>query len=413
MQTLAKLPTTRPSSERRDLEGRRPQQQRPVGSGHASCGSWGPPPARVKARGALVEMLDCACASCSCVGLVVACAFLGPDAVDDRGPLRGAGQRPLPGRQYAQALAEGHPFQYNPGEAPTTGATSLLHTTILALAHAAGARGEGLIAFAILLGAALYLASLALAVRIGDAARRAARGPAGRRRSWRSAVPWSGASSTAPTSRCSCSWPCGCSTAGWRSRAAAPRAGWRVAGALLALARPEGLPIAGALALAGLWRAPAATRRAAVAVACRWRPGSASLALQRAFTGTWLCDLRRRQVAAAELRARRDARAASQVRRGRDARPAARALPARRRRSASRAARPPSSFRRSPCCWSCCAVARTGARSPGPRACGSRLVAVVFALVGPNVFMGVHFNRYLMWAFPGLLALRRGGPLAS
>ena len=69
--------------------------------------------------------------------------------------------------QYAQAMAEGHPFRYNPGEAPTTGATSLLHTSVLALAHAAGARGEGLVAFAILLGAALYLASLPLAVRIG------------------------------------------------------------------------------------------------------------------------------------------------------------------------------------------------------------------------------------------------------
>ena len=31
------------------------------------------------------------------------------------------------------------------------------------------------------------------------------------------------------------------------------------------------------------------------------------------------------------------------------------------------------------------------------------------ALVGPNVFMGVHFNRYLMWAFPGLLCLMAVG----
>jgi hypothetical protein len=37
------------------------------------------------------------------------------------------------------------------------------------------------------------------------------------------------------------------------------------------------------------------------------------------------------------------------------------------------------------------------------------LVALVFALAGPNVFMGVHFNRYLMWAFPGLLALAAAG----
>jgi hypothetical protein len=37
------------------------------------------------------------------------------------------------------------------------------------------------------------------------------------------------------------------------------------------------------------------------------------------------------------------------------------------------------------------------------------VVALVFAVSGPNVFMGVHFNRYLMWAFPGLLALAAAG----
>src|SRR5262249_56404063 len=33
------------------------------------------------------------------------------------------------------------------------------------------------------------------------------------------------------------------------------------------------------------------------------------------------------------------------------------------------------------------------------------MTAVVGALVVPNTFMGVHFNRYLMWSFPALLAL--------
>jgi hypothetical protein len=37
------------------------------------------------------------------------------------------------------------------------------------------------------------------------------------------------------------------------------------------------------------------------------------------------------------------------------------------------------------------------------------VVGLVFALTGPNVFMGVHFNRYLMWAFPGLLAFAAAG----
>ncbi|HEY7516129.1 MAG TPA: hypothetical protein VIC87_16690, partial [Vicinamibacteria bacterium] len=69
--------------------------------------------------------------------------------------------------QYARAMAEGHPFQYNPGEAASTGATSLLHTSLLAVAHAVGARGEGLVAFAVAAGALLFLGSVALARRIG------------------------------------------------------------------------------------------------------------------------------------------------------------------------------------------------------------------------------------------------------
>ena len=69
--------------------------------------------------------------------------------------------------QYARAMADGHPFQYNAGEAATTGATSLLHTGILAAAHRAGFQGEGLIAFAILSGAALYLATVKMARDVG------------------------------------------------------------------------------------------------------------------------------------------------------------------------------------------------------------------------------------------------------
>src|SRR5688572_25965928 len=69
--------------------------------------------------------------------------------------------------QYARAMAEGHPFQYNAGEAASTGATSLLHTGILAAAHRVGFRGEGLIAFAILSGVALYLATVKMARDLG------------------------------------------------------------------------------------------------------------------------------------------------------------------------------------------------------------------------------------------------------
>src|SRR5467141_3368155 len=69
--------------------------------------------------------------------------------------------------QYARAMAEGHPFRYNPGESPSTGSTSLLYTAWLGGAHAVGIRGEALVAFAIATGALLFAASVFLARRIG------------------------------------------------------------------------------------------------------------------------------------------------------------------------------------------------------------------------------------------------------
>jgi hypothetical protein len=69
--------------------------------------------------------------------------------------------------QYAKSFAEGHAFAYNAGEAASTGSTSLLYTAFLGLAHAVGFRGEGLVAFAIVSGAVLFVASVLIARRIG------------------------------------------------------------------------------------------------------------------------------------------------------------------------------------------------------------------------------------------------------
>ena len=69
--------------------------------------------------------------------------------------------------QYARALGEGHPFQYQPGEPFSTGATSLLHTALLGLGWRLGLRGEGLIAGAILGGALMHLAAILAAARLG------------------------------------------------------------------------------------------------------------------------------------------------------------------------------------------------------------------------------------------------------
>ena len=190
--------------------------------------------------------------------------------------------------QYAKAMAEGHPFQYNAGEAPTTGATSLLHTAILALAHALGARGEGLVAFAVLFGAALYLASIPLAARV-------ARRLAGEREGLLAGglvalggpVVWGylyGSDialflflALLLLDRWLAWWSGGSAT------------GLAVAGTLVALARPEGLPMAVVLGAASLGRpAPAASRRERL---LPWLPVAAGLlvlALQRALTGSWL-----------------------------------------------------------------------------------------------------------------------------
>ena len=59
--------------------------------------------------------------------------------------------------QYARAFAEGHPFQYNAGEAASTGSTSLLFTLLLAVGHAVGIRGEALVGLAILIGTYLVV----------------------------------------------------------------------------------------------------------------------------------------------------------------------------------------------------------------------------------------------------------------
>ena len=129
--------------------------------------------------------------------------------------------------QYARAMAEGHPFQYNAGEAATTGATSLLHTGILAAAHRAGIRGEGLIAFAILSGAALYLGTLKMARDVGDLL-------GGRREGW---------------------------LAGGLVALGGPVAAPAV---LVALTRPDGLPLA-VLVAVGWWLGPGRRARGAEA----------------------------------------------------------------------------------------------------------------------------------------------------
>jgi hypothetical protein len=69
---------------------------------------------------------------------------------------------------YARNTATGHPLAYNPGDPPTSGATSLLWTAFLAVACALGARGQAVVPAALALAAACltaYLLLFALACR--------------------------------------------------------------------------------------------------------------------------------------------------------------------------------------------------------------------------------------------------------
>lgn len=69
--------------------------------------------------------------------------------------------------QYARAIAKGHPFVYAAGNAPTTGATSLLWPFLLAPPHWLHLGPTLAIAWALALGAAALLVSALLMARLG------------------------------------------------------------------------------------------------------------------------------------------------------------------------------------------------------------------------------------------------------
>ena len=304
--------------------------------------------------------------------------------------------------QYARAMAEGHPFQYNAGEAATTGSTSVLHTTILALAHFLGARGEGFVAFAVLFGVGLYLASILLAHRVATRLSSSREGLlAGALVALGGPVVWSylyGSDialflflALLVLDRWLVFWQDGRS------------AGFALAASALALARPEGIADrCWPSAAASLFR-PAASRRERL---LPWAPVLVGVALVvglRLVSGSWLGT----SVADKSLLANYGLVHAMDVaaKYGVDV---VRGLllglypsEAPVGFSAGQAAFmfPPLGL---------LLILLAAARPPNdlrvPVRIWLALIAVMFALVGPNLFMGVHFNRYLIWAFPGLLA---------
>jgi hypothetical protein len=69
--------------------------------------------------------------------------------------------------QYARAIAQGHPFVYTPGNAPTSGATSLGYPLLLLPPHLLGLPPSIAIAWALAIGVVGFAASALLMVRLG------------------------------------------------------------------------------------------------------------------------------------------------------------------------------------------------------------------------------------------------------
>lgn len=69
--------------------------------------------------------------------------------------------------QYARAMAQGHPFVYTPGNAPTTGATSLGYPLLLLPPHLLGLPPSICIAWALAIGVVGLVASALLILRLG------------------------------------------------------------------------------------------------------------------------------------------------------------------------------------------------------------------------------------------------------
>lgn len=299
--------------------------------------------------------------------------------------------------QYAKAMAEGHAFHYNVGEPASTGATSLLHTAVLALGHAVGFRGEGLVAFAAIFGIALFVASVVLAVRVGARLATPREGLlAGAFVALGGPVVWSFLyGSDIALFLFLALWLFERLVATWDGSIASAL----IPACLLALARPEGLAIA--LILATVWTLRGRGRGLA------WVPVAAGLAvlgLNRAVTGLWLGT----SVADKSLFASygaADAIAlvseyAVDVVRGLLLGFYPSQAPIGLSRGFAALAFPPLGL-----LLVLLALVETSPPARAPARLWAAVILAVCALDTPSVFLGVHFNRYILWSFPALLVL--------
>lgn len=311
--------------------------------------------------------------------------------------------------QYARSFAEGHAFHYNPGEPASTGSTSLLHTALLGAAHALGARGEGLVAFAIAVGAAFYVGSVLMARRIAlllsggesegllAALLLALGGP----------MVWCflyGSDMALFTFLCL--WLMERLLATWNG---GPFGGAVTAGVLCALARPEGLPLA--VLLGAAWTLGPRRRARGAARVLAWMPALAAasvLLLYRAVTGFWLGTSLADKSLFANYGLSEGLALVTEY--GVDV---VRGLllgfyPSQTPVGLSRGWAP---YYFVPLALPLSLLALLRCREPYrlPLWLWTGAVMAVVAATAGNVFMGVHFNRYLMWAFPSVHVLAAVG----
>ena len=306
--------------------------------------------------------------------------------------------------QYARAMAEGHPFRYNPGEPPSTGATSLLHTALLAAAHALGFRGEGLVAFAVLSGAAFLIAAVLAARRAGTALGGAREGLlAGCLVALGGPVVWGflyGADVALAMLLALVVFDR--LLAEWNTTSIATGA---AAATLLALTRPEALLVS--VALGAAWSAGPARGLRGPRRALAWLPAAGGLAvaaLYKALTGSFVgTSVTDKSLLANYTLADSVALVAEylvDVLRGL----LLGFYPSQALVGFSKGWAalffPPLGL-----LFVLLAIALPPERLRAPVRLWGATVAVAWLAVAPNTFMGVHFSRYLLWAVPSLLVL--------
>jgi hypothetical protein len=202
---------------------------------------------------------------------------------------RGSNGHPAPAQsdamvymQYARAMAEGHPYAFTAGDAPSTGSTSHLYPAVLALFHLIGARGEALFSVAFLFNALCYLAWLQLVWLVAQRVVPRQAAPAALLVLLNGHLAMTAAGMT--------DMPLFTLLA-WGLLAAVLLARFRLAAALAALcvlARPEGMVLAAGLALLAVflrWRGHADARRLATVAACGLAAVAGVFALNLALTG--------------------------------------------------------------------------------------------------------------------------------